>query len=116
MLAAIDANTGKLKWEVPTGYVPWVGDHPDWGSPSLGGPIATAGGLLFLGATFDPYLKAYDLSTGKELWRGKLPASARATPMTFRAANGKQYVVIAAGGHEVPGNEPSDALVAFALP
>ena len=116
MLAAIDSNTGKLRWETPVGYIPWVGNHPEWGSPSLGGPIATAGGLLFLGATFDPYLKAYDTATGKELWRGKLPASARATPMTFRSAAGKQYVVIAAGGHDVQGATLSDTMIAFALP
>lgn len=116
MMAAIDANTGKLKWEVPTGYIPWKGEHPEMGSPSLGGPVVTAGGLVFLGGTFDPYLKAWDAETGKELWRGRLPASARATPMTFQAASGKQYIVIAAGGHDVPGNEPNDALVAFALP
>jgi quinoprotein glucose dehydrogenase len=115
-LAAIDANTGALKWEVPVGYLPWMGEHREWGSPSLGGPIVTAGALVFLGATFDPFLKAYDVKTGKELWRGQLPASARATPMTFRAPNRKQYIVIAAGGHDVPGNQPSDALVAFAIP
>ena len=116
MMAAIDANTGKLKWEVPTGYIPWKGEHPELGSPSLGGPMVTAGGVVFLGGTFDPYLKAWDAETGRELWRGRLPASARATPMTFHAASGKQYIVIAAGGHDVPGNEPNDALVAFALP
>jgi quinoprotein glucose dehydrogenase len=116
MMAAVDANTGKLKWEVPTGFIPWKGEHPEMGSPSLGGPMVTAGGLVFLGATFDPYLKAWDSETGKQLWRGKLPASARATPMTFQAASGKQYIVIAAGGHDVPGSEPNDALVAFAIP
>jgi quinoprotein glucose dehydrogenase len=116
MLAAIDANTGALKWETPTGFIPWKGEHAEWGSPSLGGPLVTAGGLLFLGATFDPFLKAFDSETGKEIWRGKLPASARATPMTFQSAQGKQYVLIAAGGHDVPGGELSDALVAFAIP
>ncbi len=116
MLAAIDANTGKLKWEVPTGEIPWLTGHPEWGSPSLGGPMVTAGGLVFLGGTFESSLKAWDAATGREVWKGKLPASARATPMTFRAANGKQYILIAAGGHDVPGNQPSDALVAFALP
>ncbi len=116
MLAAIDANTGQTRWEVPTGSLPWRPAQPEWGSPSLGGPLVTAGGLLFLGATFDPYLKAYDVSNGRELWRAKLPTSARATPMTFTAADGRQFVVIAAGGHDVPGNEAGDSLVAFALP
>jgi len=98
------------------GYIPWLGEHPEWGSPALGGPVITAGGLVFLAATFDPWLKAYDLATGKLVWRGKLPTSARATPMTFMGANHKQYVVIAAGGHDVPGGVLSDTLVAFALP
>jgi quinoprotein glucose dehydrogenase len=114
MLAAIDANTGKLKWEVPMGNVPWVGNHPEWGSPALGGAIVVDG-LVFLGATFDAYLKAYDGASGKEVWRGKLPASARATPMTFRSASGKRYIVIAAGGHDVPGGQLGDALVAFEI-
>ena len=110
LLVAVDANTGAQKWKVPMGYLPWVGDHPEWGSPALGGPVITAGGLIFMGATFDPYLKAYDEATGKQVWRGKLPASARATPMTFMGADRRQYVLIAAGGHDVPGNTPSDAL------
>jgi quinoprotein glucose dehydrogenase len=118
MLAAIDANTGKLRWEVPMGNVPWMekslGEHPEWGSPALGGAIVVDG-LVFMGATFDPYLKAYDVATGKEVWRGKLPTSARATPMTFRSESGKRYIVIAAGGHDVPGAQLSDALVAFSI-
>jgi quinoprotein glucose dehydrogenase len=115
MLAAIDADTGRLKWEVPIGYLPWLGEHREWGSPALGGAIVVDG-LVFLGATFDPWLKAYDVVTGKEVWRGKLPASARATPMTFRSPGGKRYIVIAAGGHDVPGAQLSDALVAFTIP
>ena len=115
MMAAIDANTGALKWEVPVGSIPFAGDHPELGSIALGGPIATAGKLVFLGATLDPYLKAYDSETGKELWRGALPTSARATPMTFLGPDGKQYVVIAAGGHDVPGNVQGDELVVFGL-
>jgi quinoprotein glucose dehydrogenase len=119
MLAAIDANTGRLKWEVPMGSVPWMEKslgvaHPEWGSPALGGAIVVDG-LVFMGATFDPYLKAYDEATGKEVWRGKLPTSARATPMTFRSESGKRYIVIAAGGHDVPGGQLSDELVAFLI-
>ena len=118
MLAAIDANTGRLKWEVPMGNVPWMekslGAHPEWGSPALGGAIVVDG-LVFMGATFDPYLKAYDEATGTEVWRGKLPTSARATPMTFRSESGKRYIVIAAGGHDVPGAQLSDVLVAFLM-
>lgn len=116
-LTAIDVNTGARKWEVPLGTLPWLADVPGsekWGSINLGGPIVTGGGLVFIGGTLDSYLRAFDVETGEEVWKGKLPTSARATPMTYRAG-GKQYVVIAAGGHEVPGNLMGDYLVAFAL-
>jgi quinoprotein glucose dehydrogenase len=115
LLVGIDANTGQEKWKVPMGSMPFVASK-DWGSPALGGPVATAGGLVFLGATFEAGLKAYETASGKLVWTGKLPTSARATPMTFMGANGKQYIVIAAGGHDVPGGVLSDTLVAFALP
>ena len=82
------------------------------GTPNLGGPIVTAGGVAFIGATFDHVLRAFDVSTGRQLWKGQLPGGARATPMTY-AVNGRQYVVIALGGSEDWGK--SDALVAFAL-
>ena len=78
--------------------------------------IRRRGGLIFIGATFDPYLKSFDVETGTLLWKGKLPTSARATPMTYRTAKGKQYVVIAAGGHDVPDSAQGDAVVAFSLP
>lgn len=116
-LTAIDVSTGEQKWQVPLGTFPWHSDWPDAdkiGSPSLGGPIATAGGVIFIGGTFDTCFRAFDSDTGAELWKTKLPAAARATPMTYRTAKGKQYVVIAAGGFD--GQTPSDALVAFALP
>jgi quinoprotein glucose dehydrogenase len=115
LLLAIEANTGKLKWKVPMGSVPWMSNREEWGSPALGGPLLT-GGLIFLGATFDAGLKAYDIATGRLVWTGKLPTSARATPMTFVGADHRQYVVIAAGGHDVPGATLSDTLVAFAIP
>jgi len=117
-LAAIDASTGEKKWEVTIGALPWLPEDvgEKLGSPALGGPIVTGGGVVFMGATLDPYLKAFDVETGALLWKGKLPTSARATPMTYRTAKGKQYVVIAAGGHDAPNSEQGDALVAFALP
>jgi quinoprotein glucose dehydrogenase len=117
-LAAIDVTTGEKKWETPVGALPWMRKDmaEKLASFSLGGPIVTGGGLVFLGATFDPYLKAFDVETGALLWKGKLPNSARATPMTYRTSKGKQYVVIAAGGHDVPIIAQGDALVAFALP
>jgi quinoprotein glucose dehydrogenase len=116
VIAAIDTNTGAVKWEAPMGNIPFAGGKPELGSIALGGPIATAGGLIFMGATLDPWLKALDSATGKLLWKSELPTSARATPMTFRGPDGRQFVVIAAGGHDVPGGKLDDSLVAFALP
>jgi quinoprotein glucose dehydrogenase len=90
--------------------------RPEWGSISLGGPIATAGGLAFVAGTLDAAMYAFDVENGKQLWKGKLPTSARATPMTYRGPDGKQYVVIAAGGHQIAGLEPlGDYVVAFSL-
>ncbi len=118
-LTAIDVDTGAKRWEVPLGAMPWLSKHPEsakWGSINLGGPIVTGGGLIFIGATLDPWLRAFDIESGAELWKGPLPTSARATPMTYRTARGKQYVAIAAGGHEAgPVWKQGDALVAFAL-
>jgi quinoprotein glucose dehydrogenase len=88
----------------------------NWGSISLGGPIVTGGGLVFMAGTLDPNIRAFDVETGAELWNAVLPTSARATPMTYRAANGKQYVIIAAGGFETDGWKQGDYLIAFALP
>ena len=75
-----------------------------------------ADGLIFIAGTLDAAIRAYDISTGKELWRGELPTNARSTPMTYRGPNGEQYLVIAAGGHGIPGGPLlGDYLVAFAL-
>jgi quinoprotein glucose dehydrogenase len=115
-LTAIDAVTGRVRWEVPLGLLPVPGALPEWGSLNLGGPLATGGGLVFIGATFDAAIRAFDLATGRELWRGELPASAKATPRTFQAPSGKQYVVIAAGGHNPQFGKLDNAIVAFALP
>src|SRR5262245_13823552 len=117
-LSAIDTSTGKIVWEVPLGMLPWLEGNKDaakWGSINLGGPITTASGLVFIGATLDPYLRAFETATGKELWKGRLPASARSTPMTYQSQKGKQFVVISANGHNLVSG-PHDEIVAFALP
>jgi len=107
-LVAVNLATGGIAWTAPLGA---MGGVP--GSPNLGGPIATAAGLVFIGATLDRQLHAFDIETGKELWNATLPAGARATPMTYEAG-GRQFVVIAAGGGGPFG--AGDAIVAFALP
>ena len=117
-LSAVDVQTGQLAWQVPLGnsrrLAPW-GLSFDWGTANFGGPIVTAGGVLFIAATMDDLLRAFDPRTGAELWAGELPYSAMATPMTY-VVGGRQYVVVAAGGHPVLGRPVGDALVAFALP
>jgi len=114
-LLAISASTGDKKWEVPFGqFSPKL--PAKWGSLSLGGPISTAGGLVFAGGTFVPALYAFDIETGQQLWKGDLPASAKAVPMTFQGPDGKQYVVVSAGGFGIPDLSPlGDYLVAFSL-
>jgi quinoprotein glucose dehydrogenase len=118
MIAALDLQQRKILWEVPRGTTEDIfplGVALKTGTPNLGGPVATAGGLDFIGATMDRYLRAFNAANGAELWRGRLPASAMATPMTY-VWHGRQYVVVAAGGHGEVGTETSDAVVAFALP
>ncbi len=113
-LNAVDADTAQVRWSVPLGQLP--GAPAVFGSISLGGPIATAGGLVFMAGTLDPAVRAFDVETGKELWKGTLPTSARSTPMTFQAPDGRQFVIVCAGGHGLPGGPPlGDYVVAFAL-
>jgi len=116
-LAAVDLVSGELRWQEPLG-IARLGPLTLEGLPNAGGPLVTDSGLIFIGATFDNSLRAFDLETGEEVWRADLPAGGQATPMTYRArTGGKQYIVIAAGGYgrvDLPGNL-GDALVAFAL-
>jgi quinoprotein glucose dehydrogenase len=117
-LAAVDLADGTLAWEVPLGLVADPAAQPDalnWGSPGLGGPTTTAGGLIFIAATFDGFLRAFDVETGDLLWQDPLPAGGQATPMTY-AVEGRQYIVIAAGGHGNFGTPLGDSVVAYALP
>ena len=118
-LIAVDLAAGKIAWRTPLGSLdelaPGAGKIVK-GSIILGGPIVTAGGLIFQGGTMDRTLRAYSAATGEQLWSAELPASAHATPMTYEA-HGKQYVVVAAGGSaKVTEERQSDSLVAFALP
>jgi quinoprotein glucose dehydrogenase len=118
-LTAVDMVTGAVRWEVPLGTTRDMAPFPFWlrtGVPNLGGPMMTASGLIFISATTDKYLRAFDAENGKELWKARLPFAGHATPITYRlGSGGKQYVVIAAGGH-VFSKQQGDALVAFALP
>jgi quinoprotein glucose dehydrogenase len=109
---AVDLFSGKTVWDVPLGtLVPGA----QTGSINLGGPIITAGGLVFTAATQDLYLRAFDIENGKELWKYQLPAGGQATPMAY-VLGSKQYVVIAAGGHGKLGTKQGDYVLAFALP
>ncbi len=109
VLTALDLSSGETRWEVPLG-------ETDNGLPSAGGPMVTASGLVFMAGTPDRRIRAYDVETGEVLWRAELPRDALATPMTYLGADGRQYVVVAAGGHGKWGLEPGDHVVAFALP
>ncbi|MBL8552667.1 MAG: pyrroloquinoline quinone-dependent dehydrogenase [Phenylobacterium sp.] len=119
-LHAVDMRTGKVLWEVPLGATGDLAPGSQFllgnvGVPNFGGPMATASGLVFIGAAMDNYLRAFDGANGRELWKGRLPAGGQATPMTY-VWKGRQYVVIAAGGHGKSDTKRGDQVVAFALP
>ena len=119
-LLALEIETGRVVWQVPFGSTRDLAPFPfwlDWGLPSMGGPILTASGVVFIGAAMDDYLRAFDVETGALLWKARLPAGAQATPMTYRLRpDSRQFVVIAAGGHGTMGTTPGDELLAFRLP
>jgi quinoprotein glucose dehydrogenase len=119
-VAGLDLVSGKTIWQHRNGTIRDESPIPvpfKLGVPSLGGPMVTAGGVAFMGSALDYYLRAYDTATGKVLWKARLPAGGQATPMSYwSAASGRQFVVIAAGGHGTLGTKPGDAIIAYALP
>jgi quinoprotein glucose dehydrogenase len=118
-LTAVDMAKGTIRWQVPLGSIAPKEPMVPAGAPSLGGPIVTAGGLVFIAGTIiDPAIRAFDIETGKEIWKFDLPTSGAATPMTYQLRlGGKQFLVIAAGGHsKVAEEKQSDEIVAFTLP
>ena len=117
-LVAVDLQSGDVKWRVPLGSIEkQLPVKFEWnlGTPSLGGPIITAGGLVFIAGAMDGYLRAFDIETGELVWRHEMPAGTQATPMTYEA-NGRQYVVLVTGHHMWFGTPAGDEVVAFALP
>jgi glucose dehydrogenase len=118
LLTAVNINSGEIAWRVPLGITEALeakGVHGT-GAPNIGGTIATAGGLVFVAATNDGRFRAFDARAGRELWSAKLDAAGHATPATYQGADGRQYLVIAAGGGGFFGSESADSLIAYALP
>jgi quinoprotein glucose dehydrogenase len=119
-LTALDLARREVRWEVTlgtTGDLAPLGIAMPWGTPNMGGAIVTAGGVAFIGAAMDSRLRAFDVESGEELWSAHLPAGGQATPMTYRVRDGgRQFVVIAAGGHTQMRTRTGDSVVAYALP
>lgn len=124
-MTAIDLTTGKTKWQVPLGSIEdrsirglKSGLHIPLGMPTMGGPLVTGGGLTFFHGTLDNYIRALDNDTGQELWRGRLPVSGQGAPMSYIAADGKQYVVVVAGGATRTNSNKrrGDYVIAYTLP
>lgn len=118
-VAAADLTTGKVVWMHKNGTVRDSSPLPlpfRLGVPNLGGPIMTGAGLAFLSGTLDYYVRAYDVSTGQEVWKDRLPAGGQATPMTYQGKDGRQYLLVVAGGHGSLGTKAGDAVRAYALP
>lgn len=118
-VAAVDLTTHKTLWMHKNGTVRDSSPLPlplTMGVPSLGGAFTTASGVSFLSGTLDQYLRAYDIRNGKQLWEGRLPAGAQTTPMTYTGKDGRQYVLVVAGGHRTLGTKQGDYVMAFALP
>lgn len=118
-VAGVDLTTGHVAWRHRNGTVRDASPLPlplPMGVPNLGGPIVTAGGVAFLSGTIDYYVRGYDLATGRTLWKSRLPAGGQATPMTYQGADGRQFLVVVAGGHGSLGTKAGDHVIAYALP
>ncbi|MBB5510382.1 membrane-bound PQQ-dependent dehydrogenase, glucose/quinate/shikimate family [Paraburkholderia atlantica] len=118
-VAGVDLRQGHIVWEHKNGTIRDSAPLPipmPLGVPSLGGMVTTGGGVAFLSGTLDYYLRAYDVRTGARLWQARLPAGGQATPMTYADSNGKQYVLVVAGGHGSLGTKQGDSVVAYSLP
>ncbi|MFS2034887.1 glucose/quinate/shikimate family membrane-bound PQQ-dependent dehydrogenase [Polaromonas sp. CT11-55] len=118
-VAGADLITGAIAWQHKNGTVRDLSPVPlpfRMGVPSLGGPLATAGGVAFLSGTLDDYVRAYDVNNGDELWKSRLPAGGQATPMSYAVADGRQFVLVVAGGHGSLGTRAGDYVRAYALP
>jgi quinoprotein glucose dehydrogenase len=118
-VAGVDLTTGKMVYRHVNGTVRDLAPVPlpfKMGVPGIGGPIITKGGLAFLSGTMDYYVRGYDLKTGAEIWRDRLPAGGQATPSTYQGADGRQYLVVVAGGHGSTGTKAGDSIIAYALP
>ncbi|MGV4792582.1 membrane-bound PQQ-dependent dehydrogenase, glucose/quinate/shikimate family [Rhizobium sp. F40D2] len=118
-VAGVDLRTGKIAYMHKNGTVRDMTPLPlpfKVGVPGIGGPMLTKGGVAFLGAAVDNYLRAYDVTNGQELWQARLPAGGQATPMTYTTSDNKQYVVMVAGGHGSVGTKPGDYVIAYTLP
>jgi quinoprotein glucose dehydrogenase len=121
-LVAVRVDTGEVAWRRVLGDVrelfglPVAAVPAPTGSPNLGGPAVSSGGVLFIGATVDPYFRAFATADGRELWKSRLPTSARATPLVYTLPDGREMVAIAAGGHDTPLSKPGTTLHVFALP
>jgi len=118
-VAGADLRTGEVVWKRKNGTIYDMTPLPlpiEMGVPGIGGPIITAGGVAFMAASVDDYLRAYDLTTGKQLWEARLPAGGQATPMTYLNSKGEQMVVLVAGGHGSVGTTFGDYVIAYKLP
>jgi quinoprotein glucose dehydrogenase len=118
-VSGADLRTGEIAYKRKNGTVYDMTPLPlpfELGVPGIGGPMITKGGVAFLGAAVDNYLRAYNLTTGEKLWQTRLPAGGQATPMTYAVEDGRQFVVMVAGGHGSIGTTPGDYVIAYALP